>query len=208
MGEWKIEEMSLPALFEQARKIHLMASESGVDQETLRQNDISTANLKYLLVPFYLAELTEKLTQDDRTHIIKISLAKLKNSFRFVRQWSSAKKIARFKRHRAAESKLLEIKEWKERRGRSTKASALSAPVEAGEEDVLDDGEEEREAWLTTISLALYKAFDLMEMLMKEEEMLSAIKEKQLQEGDKEISQAILDERTKEAEAYHRHAAA
>lgn len=54
--------------------------------------------------------------------------------------------IARFKRQRAAESKLLEIKERKERRGRSTKASALSTPVETGEEDVLDDdGEEERE---------------------------------------------------------------
>lgn len=54
--------------------------------------------------------------------------------------------IARFKRQKAAESKLLEIKERKERRGRSTKASALSTPVEAGEEEVLDDdGEEERE---------------------------------------------------------------
>lgn len=54
--------------------------------------------------------------------------------------------IARFKRQRAAESKLQEIKERKERRGRSTRAAALSAPVEAGEEDVLDDdGEEERE---------------------------------------------------------------
>lgn len=54
--------------------------------------------------------------------------------------------IARFKRQRAAESKLLEIKERKERRGRSTRASALSTPIETGEEDVLDDdGEEERE---------------------------------------------------------------
>lgn len=54
--------------------------------------------------------------------------------------------IARFKRQKAAESKLLELKERKERRGRSTKASALSTPVEVGEEDVLDeDGEEERE---------------------------------------------------------------
>lgn len=54
--------------------------------------------------------------------------------------------IARFKRQRAAESKLLEIKESKERRMRSTRASALSTPVEAEEEDVLDyDGEEERE---------------------------------------------------------------
>ena len=41
---------------------------------------------------------------------------------------------------------MLEIKERRERRGRSTRAAALSTPVEAGEEDVLDDdGEEERE---------------------------------------------------------------
>ncbi|CAL5384271.1 unnamed protein product [Camellia sinensis] len=32
MGELKIEEVSLPALFDQARKIHLSASESGIDQ--------------------------------------------------------------------------------------------------------------------------------------------------------------------------------
>lgn len=54
--------------------------------------------------------------------------------------------IARFKRQKAAESKLLEIKERKERRGRSTKAAALSTPVEAGEEEMVDDdSEEERE---------------------------------------------------------------
>ncbi|MBA0813999.1 hypothetical protein Gohar_019850 [Gossypium harknessii] len=45
-------------------------------------------------------------------------------------------------------------------------------------------------------------------MLKKEEEMLSAIKEKQLKDGEKEFSQAILDDRTKKAEAWHRDAAA
>lgn len=254
MGEYKMEEMSLLALFEQARKIHLAASESGADQDAVRKgcealekceemvsklglfsanetkDDISTSNLKYLLVPFYLAELTEKIAQDDRIQILKVSQAKLKEFISFCEAMElvpeeeletstqggpnsfadrRAKKIARFKRQRAAESKLLEIKERKERRGRSTKASALSTPVDTGEEDVLDDdGEEEREAWLTTISLALCKAFDLLEMLKKEEEMLSAIKEKQLQEGDKEVSWAILDERAKRTEAWHRDAAA
>nr|DAD17931.1 TPA_asm: hypothetical protein HUJ06_019394 [Nelumbo nucifera] len=76
LGELRMEEMPLPALFEQARKIHSMASESGVDQEMLRKgcdalrqceemtsklglfsineakDEISTANLKYLLVLF------------------------------------------------------------------------------------------------------------------------------------------------------------
>ncbi|XP_059667253.1 uncharacterized protein LOC132312767 isoform X2 [Cornus florida] len=32
MGEWKMKKMSTPALFEQARKVHLMASQSGIDQ--------------------------------------------------------------------------------------------------------------------------------------------------------------------------------
>lgn len=53
--------------------------------------------------------------------------------------------IARFKRQKAAESKLLEIKERKERIGRSTKASALSTPVLAEEDELDNDGEEERE---------------------------------------------------------------
>ncbi|KAK8513209.1 hypothetical protein V6N13_032457 [Hibiscus sabdariffa] len=255
MGECKVEDMSLAALFEEARKIHLTVTESGDDQDLVKKGckllgkcedminklglfssnetkeDISTANLKYILVPFYLAELTEKLARDERVPILKISQAKLKEFISFCEamelvpqeeleafaqgQGASnsfadrrALKIARFRRQRAAEAKLTEIKERKERRGRSTKAAALSTPVEVGEDEQLDDdGEEEREAWLTTISLAICKAFDLLEMLKKEEEMLSAIKEKQLKEGEKEFSEASLDDRTKKAEAWHRDAA-
>ncbi|KAE9604021.1 hypothetical protein Lal_00001769 [Lupinus albus] len=253
MGEFKIEEMPLPALFDQARKIHATATESGADQELLKKGcealqrcedmvnnlglfsanetkeDISTTNLKYILVSFYLAELTEKIAHDDRIPILKASLAKLKEFISFCEamelvpkeelesymQGASqsvadqrARKIARFKRQRAAESKLMEIKERKERRGRSTKAAALSTPVEAGEEEVLDDdGEEERKAWNTTISLAISKALDLVEMLKKEEEMLSAIKDRQSKDGDKEFSKEALDERAKKAEAWHRDAA-
>ncbi|MBA0571497.1 hypothetical protein Golob_001884, partial [Gossypium lobatum] len=191
MGERKVEDMSLSALFEQARKIHLTVTESGADQDLVKKgcevlekcedmisklglfssnetkDDISTNNLKYLLVPFYLAELTEKLAQEERIQILKISQAKLKEFISFCEamelvpqeeleasvQGASnsfadrrALKIARFRRQRAAEAKLTEIKERKERRGRSTKAAALSTPVEVGEDDLLDDdGEEERE---------------------------------------------------------------
>lgn len=246
-------EMSLPSLFDQAREIHQLSSDSTIDQESIRKGcemlekceymisglglfstnetkeDISTANLKYILVPYYLGELTEKVSQEDRVQILKISQAKLKEFVSFCeamelipeeelessRQGGSstfadkrARKIARFKRQRAAESKLLEIKERRERRGRSTRAAALSTPIEAGEEDVLDDdGEEEREAWLTTISLAICKALDLLEMLKKEEEMLSAVKERQMQDGGKEFAESILDEQTSKAEAWHRDAA-
>ncbi|KAF3664922.1 PP2A regulatory subunit TAP46, partial [Capsicum annuum] len=254
MGEVKKQEMSLPVLFEQARNIHTLASNSTLDQDLVKKgcdllrqceemisklglfslnetkDDISTANLKYILVPHYLAELTEKITENGRIHVLKASQAKLKEFISFCETMElvpeeemetskqgganafadrRAKKIARFKRQRAAESKLLELKERKERRGRSTKASALSTPVETGEDDVLDeDGEEEREAWLTTISFALSMAFDLLEMLNKEEEMLSAFKEKQLQDGEEEFSQLVLDERTQKVETWHRDAAA
>ncbi|KAJ0101776.1 hypothetical protein Patl1_05173 [Pistacia atlantica] len=248
-----MDELPLPALFEQAQKIHQTATESGCDQDVVRKGcqvlekcedmisklglfsanetkeDISTTNLKYILVPYYLGEMIEKIAQDDRIQILKASQAKLKEFLSFCEAMElipkdeletsaqagpnafvdqRARKIARFKRQRAAESKLLEIMERKERRGRSTRAAALSTPVEAGEEELLDDdGEEEREAWLTTISLAICKACDLLEMLKKEEEMLSAVKERQLKEGEKEFSQAVLDERTKKAEAWHRDAA-
>ncbi|KAF6146053.1 hypothetical protein GIB67_033412 [Kingdonia uniflora] len=252
MGELKMEEMSLPALFEEARSIYIAASESSVDQETLKKGckclqyceemvsklglfstnetkeDISTTNLKYLLVPYYLAELTEKLDQDGRIQVLKISQDRLKEfissceamellpdeEFGIAAEERSdtfeaqrTKKIARFRRQKAAESKLQDIKERKERRGRSAKAAALSSPVEADEEDGFDDdGEEVREAWLTTISLAICKAFSLLEMLKREEDMLCAV-EKQLKEGNKEMARDVLDERTKTVEAWHRNAA-
>ncbi|KAL3633163.1 PP2A regulatory subunit [Castilleja foliolosa] len=157
MVELNREEMSLPFLFEQSRKIHQAASDSSSIRDTVRKvceqlkkceemigklglfsanetkDEISTTKLKYLLVPYYLGELTEKITEEDRIQVLKASQAKLK--------------IARFKRQKAAESKLFEIRERKERRGRSTRAATLSTPVEAGEEDVEDDdGEEERES--------------------------------------------------------------
>ncbi|RZC56499.1 hypothetical protein C5167_015353 [Papaver somniferum] len=253
MGEWKIEEMTLPALFEKARKIYSMDCDSATNQEIIKRGcealetcdeminklglfsanetkeDVSTSNLKYLLVPFYLVELTERLSNRDRLEIVKTSQAKLKKFITFCEAMElvpeeelqisaeeasdtpaaiRAKKIGRFRRQRAAEMKLQEIKERKERRERSLRASALSTPVEAGEEDALDDdGEEEREAWLTTISLSICKAFDLLEMLKKEEEMLSAVREKQLQNGDGEITREILDERIEMAELWHRNAA-
>ncbi|EFH57146.1 predicted protein [Arabidopsis lyrata subsp. lyrata] len=198
-GGLAMEEMPLSALSEQARKIHLAASESGVDRDVVKKGcemfqkcedmirklalfssnetkeDISTNNLKYLLVPYYLAELTEKIIQDDRIPIVEASYAKLKEFFSFCEAMElvpdeeleassrggsgapadrRALKIARFKRQKAAEAKLLEIKERKERRGRSTKASALSTPVESGEEDIPDDDSEEERDVCPTFCLA------------------------------------------------------
>ncbi|XP_011044650.1 PREDICTED: PP2A regulatory subunit TAP46 [Populus euphratica] len=249
-----MEELPLPSLFDQASKIHLKATESGSNDKELvkkgiealenceemisklglfssneTKEDISTTNLKYILVPLYLAELTENIAQDDRIQILKASQAKLKEFLSFCEAMElvpeeelqtfsqgtpntfadrRALKIARYRRQIAAEAKLEKIKEQKVRRFHSTKAAAVSTLVEAGEEDLLDDdGEEEREAWIITISLAICKAIDLLEMLKKEEEMLSAVKERQLKGGEKAFSQMILDERARKAEDWHRDAA-
>ncbi|KAL6640762.1 hypothetical protein ACP70R_021885 [Stipagrostis hirtigluma subsp. patula] len=245
-------DLPLPALFDRASRLHSLASDSALDQEGIRKgvellrrcdemvsklglfssnetkDDVSTANLKYLLVPYYLGEMTEKLVQEDRIPVLKASQDHLKefisicealelipeDELELSRQKNPdtpanrrAQKIARFSRQKAAQTKLQEIKERKERRGRSLRAAALSAPVEAGEEDALeDDGEEEREAWLATISLALCKAFDLLDMLKKEEEMLIAVKERQAKDGNA-FAREMLDERTKKAEAWHHNAA-
>ncbi|KAJ1274121.1 hypothetical protein BS78_05G038600 [Paspalum vaginatum] len=245
-------DLPLPALFDRASRLHALASSSALDQDGIRRGvdllrrcdemvgklglfspnetkeDVSTANLKYLLVPYYLGEMTEKIAQEDRIPVLKASQDHLKefialcevlelipeDELELSRQKQPdtmankrAQKIARFKRQKAAETKLQEIKERKERRGRSLRAAALSAPVEAGEEDDLeDDGEEEREAWLATISLALCKAFDLLDMLKKEEEMLLALKERQAKDGNA-FAREMLDERTKKAEAWHHNAA-
>ncbi|KAK4725659.1 hypothetical protein R3W88_030576 [Solanum pinnatisectum] len=160
MGELKMQEMSLPALFEQARNIHTIASESSVDREFIS-----------------FCETTELVPEEE----METSKQGGANTF--------ADRRAK-----------------KERRGRSTKASSLSTPVESGEDDGLDvDGDKEREI---SKHPCLCHAFDLLEMLNKEEEILSAIKEKQLQDGEKEFSQLVLDERTKKVETWHRDAAA
>uniref|UniRef100_J3NB96 PP2A regulatory subunit TAP46 n=1 Tax=Oryza brachyantha TaxID=4533 RepID=J3NB96_ORYBR len=245
-------DLPLPALFDKASHLHSLASSSSLDQEGIRKgvdllrrcdemvsklglfssnetkDDVSTANLKYLLVPYYLGEMTEKVVQEDRIPVLKASQDHLKefisicealelipeDELELSRQKQPdtmanrrAQKVARFKRQKAAETMLLEIKERKERRGRSLRAAALSAPIEVGEEDAFeDDGEEEREAWLATISLALCKSFDLLDMLKKEEEMLLAVKERQAKDGNA-FAREMLDERTKKAEAWHHNAA-
>jgi hypothetical protein len=73
-------------------------------------------------------------------HWVQVNLSS--RSYLFV----NCLKVARFKRQRAAELKLQDIKERKERRRRSMQAAAKATVVEHGEEDLPDeDDEEERE---------------------------------------------------------------
>ncbi|KAH6822177.1 2A phosphatase associated protein of 46 kD [Perilla frutescens var. hirtella] len=199
MVELNMEELSLPRLFEHSRKIHQAASDSSVDQDTVKKGcellrkceemlgklglfsanetkeDISTTNLKYLLVPYYLGELTEKIAEEDRILVLKTSQAKLKEFISFCEAMELIPK------------------------------EELDSSVHGTGNTFTD--KRAKKAWVTTIALALCKAFDLLEMLKKEEEMLLSVRERQSQEGNDELSQSILDERSKKAEDWHRDAA-
>ncbi|XP_066355586.1 PP2A regulatory subunit TAP46-like isoform X2 [Miscanthus floridulus] len=213
-GDGEVEgdaDLPLPALFDRASRLHALACSSALGQEGVREGvellrrcdgmvgklglfspnetkeDVSTANLKYLLEFIALCEVLELIPEDE----LELSRQEQPDTMANRR----AQKVARFKRQRATETKLQEIKERKERRARSSRAAALSAPIETGEEDDLeDDGEEEREA------------FDLLDMLKKEEEMLLSVKERQANDGNA-FAREMLDERTKKAEAWHHNAA-
>lgn len=250
-SQGQAEHLSLPALFDKAFQLHSRALQSHLSSDEakkgcqyLRQceamidklglfsvnegkDDISTGDLKYLLVPYLQAELTEKIVSSDRLQTLKSAQSYLKafisscerlelvpdaelSSFNQEGLVSAearrAAKIGRFKRLKAAESKLQDIRERRERRGRSMQASAKGSNVEHGEDEIVDEfGEEEREAWIIQISLALCKALDLSEMLKLEEEVLG-INHKE--NGEKVLTREMLDERITKAEAWHKSAAA
>jgi len=249
MGEEFLEDVPLPHLFDKAQQLHALADSSRLENEEIRKacqmlqkcqeivdklalfssneekDDVSTGDLKYLLVPYYLGDLTEKLEAEDRVQLVKAAEGQLLGFIRSCERLEllseseaqslareapatpdirRAEKVARFRKQRAAESKLQEIRERKERRRRSMQATAKAATVEHGEENLPDeDDEEEREAWFTQISLALCKALDLVEMLRREEEMLVAVQAAN-NEGRESFSKEILDERHSRAEDWHR----
>ncbi|OEL34966.1 PP2A regulatory subunit TAP46 [Dichanthelium oligosanthes] len=215
-------DLPLPALFDRASRLHGLASSSALDQEGIRKGvdllrrcdemvsklglfspnetkeDVSTANLKYLLVrlpslppslcsvnkfmkqaihdtvPYYLGEMTEKIAQEDRIPILKSSQDHLKE---FI-----------------ALCEVLELIPEDE-----LELSRQKQP------DTMTNRRAQK-AWLATISLALCKAFDLLDMLKKEEEMLLAVKERQ-SKGGNAFAREMLDERTKKAEVWHHNAA-
>uniref|UniRef100_A0A0E0F964 PP2A regulatory subunit TAP46 n=1 Tax=Oryza meridionalis TaxID=40149 RepID=A0A0E0F964_9ORYZ len=191
-------DLPLPALFDKASHLHSLASSSSLDQEGIRKgvdllrrcdemvsklglfssnetkDDVSTANLKYLLVPYYLGEMTEKVAQEDRIPVLKSSQDHLKE---FIYICEALELISEDE---------LELSRQKQP---DTMANRRA-----------------QKAWLATISLALCKAFDLLDMLKKEEEMLLAVKERKTKDGNA-FAREMLDERTKRAEAWHHNAA-
>nr|XP_051205564.1 PP2A regulatory subunit TAP46-like [Lolium perenne] len=55
-----------------------MVSNLGLFSSNETKDDVSTANLKYLLVPYYLGEMTEQVEQEDRIPVLKASQDHLK----------------------------------------------------------------------------------------------------------------------------------
>lgn len=246
----QLEYTPLPALFDKALQLHSRAVDSQITSdeakkgcELLRQceglidklglfssneqkDDISTGDLKYLLVPYFLAELMEKVESSDRLQALRLASSYLKvfmsscerldllpdAEFSAFNQEAPvtadarrATKIARFKRAKAAESKLQELRERRERRGRSRGAAAKGSMADHGDDNIGDEFEdEEREAWLSQISLSLCKALDLAEMLKLEEEVLGV---KHSENGQEVLTRSMLDVRTSTAEARHKNAA-
>lgn len=247
--EHQLDQMSLPALFDRALQLHSRGLESQITPDEAKEgcellqqcealidklalfssneqkDDISTGDLKYLLVPYLKAEFLEKAESSDRLQAIKSASLYLKvfisscesldllpdaemsavnQEVQTTGEKRRATKIARFKRAKAAESKLQEIRERRERRGRSRGAAAKGSMVEHGEDHIEDEfEEEEREAWIAQIALSLCKALDLLEMLKLEEELLAVRHEN----GPDAPTQAMLDERASKAEAWHKDAA-
>ncbi|MCO5547893.1 hypothetical protein L7F22_001345 [Adiantum nelumboides] len=176
-------------------------------------------------VPYLKADFLEKAESSDRVQTIKSGSIYLKvfiascerldllpdaemsasnQEVPITAERRRATKIARFKHAKAAESKLQDIKERRERRGRSRGAAAKGSMTDHGDDHVEDEfEEEEREAWSAQIALSLCKALDLLEMLKLEEELL-AVRHENTQDGP---TRAMLDERASKAEAWHKGAA-
>ncbi|KAL3701912.1 hypothetical protein R1sor_019934 [Riccia sorocarpa] len=254
MGEEFGEDVPLPALFERAADLYNLSQTTILSEEQVKgaikllescqekieqlglfsaneeKEDISTADLKYLLVPYYVAELCEKLPSSDRLQVVRTSLSHLRAFIRRCDNYNLVpggeiealtrdtpasaevrriEKVARFKRQRAAEAKLQELKERKERWRRSTQAAGKTSTLEHGEENLPDeDDEEEREAQFAQLSLVLCKAFDQVDMLKKEEDMLIAVQELRSKEGNDAVARGVLEERQARAEVWHKQAAA
>lgn len=244
------EHVALPTLFDKALQLHLRAQDSQITSDEAKEgcdllqqceglidklglfssneqkDDISTADLKYLLVPYLKAELVEKVDTSDRLQALKSASLYLKVFVSSCEQFDLVPaaelsafnqeapitaetrretKIARYKRAKAAELKLQQISERRERRGLSRGATAKGSVGDHGEGHFEDEfEEEEREAWLSQIALSLCKALDLTEMLKVEEELL-AVKNKE--NGEDALMQAMLGERISKAEAWHKGAA-
>nr|CAA90866.1 chilling-inducible protein [Oryza sativa Japonica Group] len=212
-------DLPLPALFDKASHLHSLASSSSLDQEGIRKgvdllrrcdemvskvglfssnetkDDISTANLKYLLVPYYLGEMTERVAQEDRIPVLKASQDHLKefisicealeliseDELEISRQKNLIPwQIEEHRRLHGSSAKRLQkqssrIKERKERRRRH-ESSCLSAPIELGG-DLLRMMEKEREGMVSYYLIGSIEGFDLLDMLKKEEEIVPAVKE-------------------------------
>ncbi|KAL4204758.1 hypothetical protein AMTRI_Chr01g111430 [Amborella trichopoda] len=160
MGESKLEDMSLPALFEQARKVHTIATVETADPASLKKacealehceemisklGLFSSNELKEDISSFLSRGVTEKVAQSDRIQALKISQMRLKE---FISVCERLELVP--------EEERLELTSVQERPdtfvARSEKKKVRVGPSNRSWPEPIT------QAWLTTIYLALCKA--------------------------------------------------
>ncbi|KAI8923034.1 TAP42-like protein [Entophlyctis helioformis] len=148
-------------------------------------DDISTADLRFILVDAYLAEVTLKINDGDRLAVIEDAEAHLKAYLRRleeyqlmskadlkhlqtemgeIRQSADARrteKVAQFKREKATKMRLKEL------------ADMLANKDKKGSQgEDMDEDEIERDLVLVTVDLFVHKAIASLRMIKDEKEML------------------------------------
>eukprot|EP00245_Coleochaete_scutata_P009210 TRINITY_DN2978_c0_g1_i1.p1 TRINITY_DN2978_c0_g1~~TRINITY_DN2978_c0_g1_i1.p1 ORF type:complete len:426 (-),score=104.60 TRINITY_DN2978_c0_g1_i1:179-1456(-) len=190
------------------------------------KEDLSTANIKYLLVPYYLAELEQWRTDGERRQHVQCARKQFSAFVRRCTQYGllseadrlsvfrsapadpqarRAEKIERFKRQRALQAKVEELIERIGIRQSKKVGPGQTEDEEADELPVGVDEEDVRELWFTEVSLALPKAIDGLEALKREEQLLQTVAENGENGGP--LSREALDERLAKGESWHRETA-
>lgn len=195
--------------------------------------DVATADLKYLLVPWMLAELLQRQMTGSRLQALRAARLHLSAFIGRCEQLGllpegeraamareepadaatrRAEKIARFNRQKEAKAKLDEYKRLREEqkkqrlRRRTVDGELTNGSVEDGEEEEGGDYEQdERQAQLVEVELAIGQAMDTLDGLLREETMIAAVEEARKTQGENgPLSQSRLDQRHRMAENFHR----
>eukprot|EP00899_Mesostigma_viride_P009725 jgi/Mesvir1/18754/Mv01260-RA.1 len=187
-------------------------------------DDISSGDLKYFMVPYFIGDLTIQLPHEspgERLQLVRAArfrhqaflttceqhgLVK-KSLMQAIKQDAlnepaarRAAKVARFKREKEIRTRLDEIE-----RRKSTLERARGPGADTGGADGGDFEELERETWLLMIESAAQKAVDNLDLLRDEMQLLVETLKMQGEDGGKRL-QEIRDAQIA-AEQRHREAA-
>jgi len=174
------------------KSLHLFSSNEDLE-------DISTKNLRFLLIEFYLGELFLKIVDSYRLRNLKESknyfisflnkcekfnlinqedLDSLHREFPLDPQATRKEKISRFKREKEVSQRFHELVK-KRAEARKKERGSISSHHEEEEEEE----EETRELIRTLIEMSIQKATDSLEMTQKECTMLEQIEKMKIENG-------------------------